>query len=32
VHSWREVEPLVIDRLDGDSVPGSADEPEDIGG
>lgn len=32
VTSWHEVEPLVLDRLDGDPAHASADEPEDIGG
>ena len=32
VHSWAEVEPLVLERLNGDAVRGSADEEEDLGG
>jgi 5'-nucleotidase len=32
VTSWTEVEPLVLERLDGDVVRGSADEEEDLGG
>ena len=32
VHSWREVEPLVLSHLDGDVVRGSTDEEEDLGG
>ena len=32
VSSWQEVEPLVLDHLDGDPARASADEPEDLGG
>ena len=32
VRSWDEVEPLVLDHLDGDPVIGSPDDAEDIGG
>ncbi len=32
VRSWAEVEPLVLDRLDGDPARDSADEEEDLGG
>ena len=32
VASWHEVEPLVLDHLDGDPARASADEPEDLGG
>lgn len=32
VHSWAEVEPLVLDHLDGDPARASVDELEDLGG
>ena len=32
VASWYEVEPLVLEHLDGDPARASADEPEDLGG
>ena len=32
VHSWREVEPLVLSHLDGDLARASTDEEEDLGG
>jgi 5'-nucleotidase len=32
VHGWTEVEPLVLDRLNGDASRSSTDEEEDLGG